>query len=216
MSDWDKRPGLDKMLKIVCKQFRNLAIEYNHTPRYAVAEYWDGINDILSDFKESHVAKMLRDLDLMMYWDIFEKREGVYFENYALDSGLFENLQNMGIMNVDHIEKMMKYFRSGRYAGEGKNLKRLRSLSKKDEAYKRLRIENEIVEKLKEKKAVAHEKQIYDLVKMLVEWGLESETSWLVGLGVQCIDDLKFLNEDDVKDHNPKLKDLIEMIKERM
>ena len=128
--DWGKRPALDKMLKHVCRQFRNLAIEYNRTPRYTVAKYWDGMDDMLSDFKEGHVAKMLRELDLMMYWDIFEQRMR-YFEQYALDPDLFAHLKEMGVQNGDHIDKMMQHFSAGMDVGEMKTFEKLRIADKR-------------------------------------------------------------------------------------
>jgi hypothetical protein len=62
----------------------------------------------------------------------------------------------------------------------------------------------------------AKRQKINDVHKILAQWDLESEATWLFEQGVECVDDLKFFKEIDVKDRNPRLKNLIVMVKECM
>ena len=77
-SDHEKWDDLNSMLQIVCKKFNKVVFAYNRTPRFALAANYNTVSDILADFKDSHLAKMLRELGLMQYWDRF-KNEKMYF-----------------------------------------------------------------------------------------------------------------------------------------
>lgn len=73
-SDHEKWDHLNAMLQIVCKKFNKVVFAYNRTPRFALAANYNTLSDILADFKDSHLAKMLRELGLMQYWDRFKKQ----------------------------------------------------------------------------------------------------------------------------------------------
>ena len=134
---WGEKAELDIRLKLVCKDFRKFAIQYNRTPRYAVAEYWDGIDDMLKDFKEGHIAKMLRELDLTMYWDMFDRpRVHAHFEQYALDPDLFNVLTTMGVKSGDHLDKMMMRFRSSVGAKNAKTVRNQRIAAENDSVWR--------------------------------------------------------------------------------
>ena len=44
---------------------------------------------------------------------------------------------------------------------------------------------------------------------ILAAWGLQGEESWLIQMGVRCVGDFEFLEEDDFKGRNPSLKHLV-------
>ena len=74
VSDHKKWDDLNAMLQMVCKKFNKVVFTYNHTPRYALAANYNTVSDIVAKFKDSHLAKMLRELGLMQYWDRFKKQ----------------------------------------------------------------------------------------------------------------------------------------------
>ena len=78
-SDHEKWDNLNAMLQIVCKKFKALVFDYNRTPRYTLAANWNTVQDICADFKDGHLAKMLRELNLMQYWDRFKKNHMYFF-----------------------------------------------------------------------------------------------------------------------------------------
>jgi hypothetical protein len=80
-SDYEKWDDLNTMLQMVCKKFKKVVFDYNRTPRYALAANYNTIQDILADFKDSHLAKMLRELGLMQYWDRFKNDHMYSFAN---------------------------------------------------------------------------------------------------------------------------------------
>ena len=91
-SDWKNWDYLNIMLQMVCKKFKKVAFDYNRTPRYTLAPNWNTIQDICADFRDSHLAKMLRELDLMQYWDCFKKEKMYFFARNVqeLDQNLKE------------------------------------------------------------------------------------------------------------------------------
>ena len=54
-----------------------------------------------------------------------------------------------------------------------------------------------------------------ELLGILAAWGLQSEESWLIQMGVRCVGDFEFLEEDDFKGRNPSLKHLVAAMKAR-
>jgi hypothetical protein len=106
-SDWKNRDYLNAMLQIVCKKFKALVFDYNRTPRYTLAANWNTVHDICADFKDGHLAKMLRELDLMQYWNNF-KQYNMY--GFAMNvKTLDADLRGMRIHDPFHHNMIKSY-----------------------------------------------------------------------------------------------------------
>ena len=79
--DYEQLEKINVMLQMVCKKFKKVVFDYHHTPRKGLAANYNTIQDILADFKNSHLAKMLRELGLMQYWDRFKNDSMYSFAN---------------------------------------------------------------------------------------------------------------------------------------
>lgn len=194
---WAETAELDIRLKLVCKDFRKFAIQYNRTPRYAVARYWDGIDDTLNDFKEGHIAKMLRELDLMMYWDMFERpRVHMFFHQYALDPDLFKVLTTMGVETGDHLDKMMMRFRSRSGAENAKTVEKLRIAAENDSVWRETR--GEVVAANDKKRPRDEKENVKEAMRVILcKYDLEEDLDNLCKMGVEILDDIAFLEEAD-------------------
>lgn len=106
-SDWKNRDYLNAMLQIVCKKFKALVFDYNRTPRYTLATNWNTVHDIVADFKDGHLAKMLRELNLMQYWNNFKKYNMYTFATNV--KNLDADLHDIGIHDQFHHILIKKY-----------------------------------------------------------------------------------------------------------
>lgn len=108
ISDHEKWDKLNAMLQIVCKKFNKVVFVYNRTPRYALAENYNTACDIVADFKDSHLAKMLRELDLMHYWDHFKKsKQSMYF--FAVNLKTLSKDLSPYVRNSEHRALIVQY-----------------------------------------------------------------------------------------------------------
>jgi hypothetical protein len=108
ISDHEKWDNLNAMLQIVCKKFKNVVFVYNRTPRYALAANYNTVSDIVADFKDGHLAKMLRELDLMQYWDHFKKKKETMY-SFAVNLRTLWNDLSPYVRNSAHRALIIQY-----------------------------------------------------------------------------------------------------------